>query len=349
MKKIKQPNYFVWDKVSKEAIIASVKDVITQSEIMMRASCPRKWFYKYALKLDRRAGISRPLVYGQLVHEGLAELYNSGHYGETPKEYPIEIRPIKLPDDMLLMPGDADELELVRQLAQITFDNYRWYYHKLDSKIRVRKVEETFETKFRGVKLSGRIDLVAHPNLRNGIYIWDFKTAGRFDAAMLDAWSFRFQFLYYAWLYWRCTGERPSGNVTNGLRKSRLRPKETKHETKKEYIDRVKENYKGERSKFFYRQRMPLIKGALERFEKDILEPHITAFRLMGIEDKEGIGCELAHGMLGMALNTSQCHLYNSFCEYLPLCQHGSIMLPEFVKRDFKHRELENEQEIGEE
>src|ERR1700757_4761645 len=139
MKRIKQPTYFKWDASTKEAIIASVRNVITQSEIMTRASCPRKWFYRYALQLDRRAGINRHLVYGSLVHAGLAELYDSGHYGETPKEYPIELKAIELPEDLVLMPGDKEELELIRELAQITFDNYRWYYYKLDSKIRVRK------------------------------------------------------------------------------------------------------------------------------------------------------------------------------------------------------------------
>ena len=342
-----------------EAIKKATDNTVTQSEIMLRASCPRKWFYRYALKLDRISGVSYHLLYGSLMHAALAELYRSGHYGETYKEYPIEVPNVVVSEDVILTPENREEIELVKAKAQIAFNAYRMHYYKTDSYMRIISVEETYRTKFRGLVLEGKIDLVAHPKDRDGVFIWDYKTAGRFDANMLDAWSFKFQFLYYCWLYWRCTGNRPMGTMASGLAKTRLRPsiidKKTKEKESREvYLKRVKKDMQVNREKFFYRQRMPMAKGMLERFEKEILMPHIHSFvMLKKLPDNPVIMTneEIAtRDSIAMAMNTSQCHMYNSFCEFLPLCKDGPIMLAEYSRRTSKHAELaETEAELGNE
>jgi hypothetical protein len=319
------------------AIKKAASEELTQSEIMTRAACPRKWFYRYALMLNRRSGPNYHFVYGSLLHAALAMLYKSGHYGETYKEHFIEVPKIELSSDIVLTPNDRLELQVIREKVQIAFNAYRIHYYKTDQHMRVRRVEETYETKFQGKKLVGRIDMVAHPNNRNGVFIWDFKTAGRFDAMLLDAWSFRFQFLYYCWLFWRCTGERPTGTMVNGLAKVQLRPKIANRKTKEketveEYLLRVKNEMQGNREKYFYRQRMPLAKGLLERFENEMLGPHLDAF--------VNLSNDLCTNSLAMAMNTGQCHVYNTYCEYLPLCRDGPLMLAEYTKRDIKHIEL---------
>jgi hypothetical protein len=211
--------------------------------------------------------------------------------------------------------------------------------------MRVVSVEQDLEVKWKGLTLQGRLDMAAYPKRDDGIFIWDWKTAGRFDATMLDAWSFRFQFLFYAWLYWKVRGIKPAGIMVNGLAKTMLRPKivdkklGTK-ETISQYLFRVKKNAIENREKFFYRQRMPFVKGTLERFEKDILGPHIESFANL----RQGI----AINSLAMAMNTGHCHVYNSFCEFLPLCKDGPLMLNEYQKRTNKHVELETETEVGE-
>ena len=288
-----------------------------------------------------------------MLHAALAKLYKSSEHGYTYKERFVEVPKFPIPEGVILTPADREELEIIKAKVQIAFNAYRMHYYKADQRLLVRSVEEVLTTNFFGVTLEGRVDMAANPKGRDGLFIWDFKTAGRFDASMLDAWSFRFQFLYYCWLWWRCTGERPSGVMVNGLAKTLLRPKivnrKTKQkESKEEYLARVKLDMQANREKFFYRQRMPLAKGMLERFEKEMLVPHINSFKMLGsIPSDTNVQTlqEAIINSLAMSMNTSQCHMYNSFCEFLPLCKDGHVMIGEYRKRAVKHAELEGDGE----
>jgi hypothetical protein len=323
------------------AVQVSLYNIITQSEIMTRAACPRKWYYRYALMLDRRGVPNYHIIYGSLMHGALARLYGEGLYVYHPRGHPIEVPQMVFPKEMLLAPGVREEIEFVRAKVQIAFNAYRWHYHGEDCAMKVVSTETDYEVVWRGMKLTGRIDLVAHPKLKDGIFIWDFKTAGRFDAQMLDAWSFRFQFLFYCWLYWRATGIRPMGTMANGLLKTQLKISQVNKKTKEKesreaYLARVKDDFWAQRPKFFYRQRMPLQTGMLERFEKEMLDPHINMFRHMRSSKVNPSLCEA----LSMSMNTGHCHIYGSFCEFLPLCKDGPLMLAEYDTREVKHEEL---------
>jgi hypothetical protein len=322
------------------AVQVSLSEPVTQSEIMTRAACPRKWYYRYALKLDKRGVPNYHLIYGSLMHSALALLYEKKLHVKHPREYPIEVPPMVFPPEMLLAPGVRDEIEFVRAKVQIAFDAYRWHYHGEDCKMKVVSTETDYEVVWKGLKLTGRIDLVAKPKPKDGEFIWDFKTAGRFDANMLDAWSFRFQFLFYCWLYWRATGIRPMGTMANGLLKSQLKPsmvdrKTKEKESREAFLARIKDSFWAERPRFFYRQRMPLPQGMLERFEDEMLSPHIKILRYMK-KSSDHIMCQA----MSMAMNTGHCHVYGSFCEFLPLCKDGPLMLSEYDIREVKHVEL---------
>jgi hypothetical protein len=326
------------EKDSLDIISKAASEVVTQSEMMLRAACPRKWLYRYALKLERRSGVNYHFVYGDIIHQALATLYKSKWYGTSYKVHPIAVPYPKISEDIILTPEDREELVLIHRKAQITFNAYRLHYAEADKDLRILNVEDTFELDWKGVKLQGKLDMVAHPKLGDGIFIWDFKTAGRFDAKILDAWSFRFQFLFYCWLYWRVTGNLPTGTMVCGIAKTQLRPKiiDKKTEAKEapeQYLKRVQEDMFENRSRMFYRQRMPLVDRMLLRFEKEMLQPHLDAFKHI---QKKGP----ATVPLTMAMNTGQCHMYNSFCEYLPLCKDGELMLGEYITRKDKHAEL---------
>jgi hypothetical protein len=89
---------------------------------------------------------------------------------------------------------------------------------------------------------------------------------------------------------------------------------------------------------------MPLQKGMLERFEEEILGPHITSFKMLADPT-----WNYPIKPLAFAMNTGHCHVYGTFCEYLPLCKDGPLMLSEYDTREVKHQELvETETEIGE-
>jgi RecB family exonuclease len=338
---VKETN-FKLDITTLKAIRQGVQDVVTQSEIMTRANCPRKWFYRYVLRLRKRGTFNWHFIYGDLVHKLLATYYGEGFVGTTGKERPIITPEMEFPEEALPTQEDREEAELLRQIATITFRAYRMHYAQHDAGMWIRAVEKTYSVEYRGIKLEGKIDLVASPTRRDGIFIWDYKTTGTLNASMLDAWSFRFQFLFYSWLYWKATGTKPDGNYVNGIMKTLLRPKNNKkegQESMKDYLDRVNYDVTVNREKYFYRCRMPLGTGMLERFQEEILDPHIQSFSLLANASKPVPLIDIVKS-LGMAMNTDHCHLYNGFCEYLPLCKDGKLMLPEYITRENKHEEL---------
>jgi PD-(D/E)XK nuclease superfamily len=322
------------------AVKTSLEQGLTQSEIMLRSTCPRKWFYRYVLQVERKGYIDPNLIYGSLMHFWLEWLYKNGLQATTEEENPSSVPPVDLSEHILDI-RVREEVELAVQKAWIAFKAYRWHYKALDSHLHVIANEQTYEVEFRGFKLTGKVDMIARPNIRDGVFIWDFKTTGQLNATLLDAWSFRFQFLYYCWLYWRATGKKPDGTLVNGLVKTLLRPKKTKSgkvESREGYLNRVAYDMQARRERYFYRQRMPLAKGQLEWFEKEMLIPNLTPFWQMARWlPKQRMG-DLASVVL--AMNTNQCHMYNSICEYLPLCKDGKLQLGEYFGRDVKHPEL---------
>jgi len=330
-------NNFILDQESRRLIRKAVNNYpVTQSEIMCRASCPKKWFYRYAMELRKRGVYNWHFLYGDLLHKMLAILYGNRKQGTTGKHFPIRTPEVEFPEGAILTVEDKEQARILRSIARITFKNYRQYYEGMDSGMRVICVEEAFTFDYRGVTLAGKMDLVAHPSMRDGLFIWDYKTTGMFNQYILDAWSFRFQFLFYSWLYWKVKGEKPAGNFVNGILKTLLRPKKT--ETEQEYLDRVNWDMVSNREKYFYRVRMPLETGALEKFQEEMLDPHVDAFKLM-----QKAGVNLTTNVLAsvsMAMNTDECHKYNSFCEFLPLCKDGKMMLSEYDTRQTKHEEL---------
>lgn len=327
------------------AIRGALGKVVTQSEIMTRANCPRKWFYRYALSLKHRGTFNWHFLYGDLLHKMLADFYTNKKARLASAK--VEPSKIEFPDDVLPTQLDREEAELLEKVAGITFSNYCLYYEKMDARMRVRSVERVYKVKYKGLQLEGRIDLVAHPSDEDGMFVYDYKTTGSFNPGMLDAWSFRFQFLFYSWLVWRATGRKPDGNYVNGILKTLLRPKQIDRKTKeiespKEFLSRVDYDMQVNRERYFYRVRMPLAEGMLERFQKDILDPHISNFVMLtkATSDTRRVPLKKIISAIGMAMNTDECHKYNSFCEFLSLCKDGQMMLPEYITREVKHEEL---------
>jgi hypothetical protein len=338
-------NWFILDAQAIDDIRYSLTNAITQGEIMLRANCPRKWYYRYGLNLQKRGVLDFNLVYGSLMHKLLEKLYSHKNaYSLSPEDEPLEVTDEmfkEITDEYVLRPSDYLELELVRAKVQIAFDAYRKRYYSIDAKLLIKGVEKTLEYDFEGLHLVGKVDLIARPSRNDGTFIWDFKTAGHLDAAALDAWTFKFQFLFYCWLFWKLTRVKPTGTMISGLLKTGLRPKIVDRKTKRreneeEYLRRVKVDMAVHREEYFYRQRVPLLTGALERFENEVLMPHIDAFRLLAKSDSIDIVNALAFQM-----NTGHCHMYNSYCEYLSLCKDGRLALGEFDQRVEKHVELE--------
>jgi PD-(D/E)XK nuclease superfamily len=328
------------------SIRSAALETITQSEIMLRASCPRKWFYRYALKLKKRGIVDQNFIYGTIMHRLLEELYSSPleAYAAPPEAIPLAMTDAmmeEITDDMVLSPAAFDEIDLTKRKVQIAFDSYRRHYYQKDAKLVIKYVERVIRLEWEGLQLAAKVDMIAKPKHQDGVFIWDYKTAGQLSAMALDAWTFRFQFLFYCWIYWKVYKFRPAGLMICGIKKSLLRPRKTKTgvENREEYLDRIRLDMINNREKFFFRQRIPLGTGALERFETEMLLPHVRAFNLM--QEKGPLKkTSSAISALAMLQNTNQCHIYGSYCEYLPLCKDGFVAISEYDEQDAKHLEL---------
>jgi len=218
--------------------------------------------------------------------------------------------------------------------VQIAFEAYCDYYQEADSKMVILATEQEPEVFFEGLKFSGKIDLVSRPNgPHDGIFLWDYKTSFRLTPLIVDSWTFRFQFLFYAWLWWKLTGKKPDGIMVQGLLKPQMRIK--KKEMMSAFLDRIREAMTNEetRAEYFYRERMPLGADTLERFEAETLRPHIEAFQRLRTGGPN-------FQALAMQQNTNQCHIYGSVCEFLRLCKDGWASINEFGARKKKHSEL---------
>jgi hypothetical protein len=331
-------------KAAKVAIEGAViGQPITQSEIMLRNSCPRKWYYRYAMRLGKQGLLDQNLIYGSIMHHLLERHYKGD---PTPKADYHQF----LPDNAILTPAGIDELELTQEKAELAFYTYRKHYEEADARLIIKHVEEIIEYDYKGLTLTGKMDMVANPTHRDGVFIWDWKTAGQFNANLLDSWAFRFQFLYYCWLYWKVTNEKPAGTMVNGLLKIGLRPRIADKKTKRkenqaEYLDRVRRELVVNREKYFYRQRLPMGSHDLERFEQEILLPNLVPFYRLGVAVEPNLWDIMSYAW---AMNTNQCHIYGSNCEFIHLCKDGPVALGEFEVRDAKHQELvETEIENG--
>jgi PD-(D/E)XK nuclease superfamily len=323
-------NWIVLKPGWRQAVRSAARDTITQGEIMVRAQCPRKWFYRNALLLEKKGFPDIFLIYGSLMHRLLEEYYRGGQRGlgaASASEMAVEIV-----GDAVLTPAQIEDVAFVSRKVQIAFDAYCAFYKEADARMVILSVEQEIEIRFQGLSFAGKLDLLSRPNGRSdGVFIWDFKTSFRLSPLIVDSWTFRFQFLFYAWLYWRHSGKKPDGIMVQGLLKSQLRPK--KKETANEYFERMQAEMAEAGKEYFYRERLPLLADSLERFERETLAPHVEAFRRMQVG---GPSLEA----LSMAQNTNQCHVYGSVCEYLRLCKDGWAALPEFGKREKKHTEL---------
>jgi hypothetical protein len=175
----------------------------------------------------------------------------------------------------------------------------------------------------------------------------DHKTTYQFDPSIFDGWSFRFQFLFYAWLWWKVKGRYPAGVYVNAIRKPAERRSTKKQETVERFVERIHQNIILEPQNYFKRERMPFDQGTLERFEIYTLNPIITQFEIISgiskcsIDEYEDMDLWNTADSLLLAMNTDHCHQYNRACEFLDLCANNlKDHAAEYIDMKCKHAEL---------
>jgi PD-(D/E)XK nuclease superfamily protein len=323
-----------------EKIKESFAEGLTQSEMMERCNCPRKHMFRYILGLKRQGSFSWSLLVGGGVHKLLERHYKlmkeTGQGLTEPKTEEFELEP-----DVVLTPDQWEEYHYWQIVAGMLVYRHNRYWEEMDRSLNIQQVEVPVDLQYNGFRLRGMIDLVA-TGLGKGDRPWimDHKTASDISDLRLEGWQFRFQFLFYSWLWKQLTGERPAGNYVNILKKPQERRSIKKAESIENFCKRIDWNIQARPEDFFRREWIPLDDGMIERFERYTLNPVLTQFRMIKACTKDPMSQEIKEAML-LSPNTDHCTFWNVRCEFLDLCKDDFKELAvEYIPRHAKHPEL---------
>jgi hypothetical protein len=340
------------DKTTLLKIQESLRQGLTQSELSLRANCPRKWFFRYVQLYKRQGSFSWSLLFGDAMHTMLDEYYTILSTIKKPQEYlaesPVEVPEFRFDEDVILLPSQQEEYEYYQGLATVLFRRHNHYHTVADQKMVIVSTEDEAEIEYRGFRLRGKIDIVMRPTKRDGVFIMDHKTTYDINRSLLLGWNFRFQFLFYAWMYWKMTKEVPAGMYVNAIKKPAERRSVAKSESIPAFLKRIEQNIITNPVHYFLRERLPIDRGALQRFQDNTLDPVLTQVGLIRqgvnnrLEETKVTGIELATiYSLIMAGNTDYCQIYNTPCEFLPLCENNfQDYASEYIITNNKHPEL---------
>jgi hypothetical protein len=259
-----------------------------------------------------------------------------------------EVPEFNFEEDVILRPDQAEEHEYWRQLAHVIVKEHNRYWFRFDDQMEILANEEEISYDYEGLTLWGKIDMCIHPFSKDGLFLMDHKTTYQFDAAIFDGWSFRFQFLFYAWLWWKVKGQYPAGIYVNAIRKPAERRSIKKQETVEAFVKRIEQNIILEPQNYFKRERLPFDRGTLERFETYTLNPIISQFQLLdgasrsSFHEMEDPRYYITLDSMLLAMNTDFCQRYNRSCEFLDLCANNlNDYAAEYIDMKHKHPELE--------
>jgi hypothetical protein len=312
---------------------------LTQSEIMTRMNCARKWYFRYVKQIKKQGSFSWALLYGDAMHQMLEK-----YYRQRPE---IPVPEFRFEEDVILSPTQQEEYKYWRALAEMTFKRHNKVWEKWDEHMVVEMTEQEVEYEYRGFRLRGKIDLVVRPYKSEGLFPLDHKTASDFNKGLFAGWSFRFQFLFYAWLLWKVHGVQIAGMYVNAIKKPAERRSVKSQESIPQFIKRVEHNMISDPNKYFRRERLPFDGNTLQRFEEFTLDPILAQFEMVHgaaimpwseFEDEDVMQTLIG---LVLSMNTDHCHVYGKPCEFLELCENNfEDFSQEYITTDTKHPEL---------
>jgi len=307
----------------------SFQDGFTQSEIVTMDNCPEKWYRGYNSMLRKRGTFQWYNVYGSAVHASLESFY-------TRLDGTYELATLQIPADCFLTAADETKLRYYTELLRVQMERYAIYWADDFTDYDIQANEQIITVEHQGLILTGKLDLIWAKDDKFGPA--DHKTSGLFTPEIFAGWNFRFQFMFYAWLWWQFTGEKPNCIWWNGIKKPML--KQGKNESFESFMVRISGDMRMEPDKYLKRQDMPLEDGMLEHFEARILQPKLDKLKLLTDATTSGIIIE----SLARNMNTSECVRFGKTCEFIELCKHGIAAEGHgYITRETKHEELEVE------
>lgn len=314
---------------------ALIGEGVTQSEMQTADNCGELWYLRYNLMLGLRGKFSWALTYGSWIHAALEEFYKT-------KGKRWHIDPV-IRDKQFLRGDTLKDIDYWTQLAEVQMSIYASHYKGDFAFWQIKQTEFIVDFEFEGIRLKGMIDLFVKSLVHKGYYVVDHKTTGRLDKQTVLGWDFRLQFMFYCWLAWKMWGDElpVHGYYINAMKKPQLRRNPDK-ESIPAFLQRVQTDMMANDEKYFYRERLRLKKGDLQRFEDTILRPKLFKIKLL-LNPKVDDSIKAA---IIRNKNTDHCMHYGQPCEFMRACQHGlELEKFSFHRRKVKHQELVEELE----
>lgn len=309
----------------------TLADGFTQSELTTFGECHQKWNWRYNHMLEASGSFSFPLMVGSGGHDYWEQFYAT-------KGKRAHVATLQFEEGIIYSTDDLLKLEYWNHVLPAMMKAYAIYYKDDFTKWEILQIEEEVSVEYRGFRLRGKIDL--RHRERDGEYISDHKTTSTLSKETVAGWDFRFQFMFYLWLK---SIQNPKnklrGYYVNAVKKPELRVKKT--ESVPEFAQRVFQDMVAEPDKYFFREKFPITRGALQHFQDKVVDPRLT---LIEAAINPNTPRQLAEAII-TDKNTSECQKYTGApCPYLHLCRFGYDENAHlYTKKPRKHLELEGE------
>ena len=296
----------------------------SQSEIVMWDECPTKWYNKYVLLLEKVGEYQLSLLIGTAWHTMIENWYRS-------KGKALEAPELEYPEDVIITQEMEKEQEMWHEILEAMIQAYAYHFEKDLTLFKPDTFEETatvtIEIDKVEIQLTGKIDMTG--KFRNKIAQWDHKTTSQLTPQIVDAWEYKFQFMFYAWLK-KQAGLKVEEFIVNAVRKPQLR--QNKGEHIHTFAGRVKHAMLAEPDKYFYRQHLPTTDFAFQNFEESVLMPKLQ--RIASLQKNPKLASFIA-----LNRNTEACNHFGQVCPFYDKCFHGETK--QYRTREIKHVELE--------
>lgn len=347
----------------------------TASSVRMFRSCPRKFFWKYILRLRPHADAGKDvnLVIGGAFHHCLAKWYTHRRSAMKKIVAPFQRRLDSLLANNALQCRDQKDYDKIETTVN-TFTGmmlgYEHAYHRDRERWSIPRdcVEKVFVADCGDFDYTGKIDIV--PSLDTLEFIVEHKSASRVAAneAYLDRLTLDIQVRGYIFGARKGLGIPAVNEVLyDVVMKSMLRRKS--NESQDTFNQRIVDDYTSRQQHYFHREPLRFPRAAINEFELELRQVHADYQRIVWPISSRLAQRKLSHkrdfikmladaGMMPakeLAENPSDprawrpddstCNDYFRLCEYYPCCTDG---LTQSVSRSFTigehmHEELHDE------
>jgi hypothetical protein len=310
--------------------------VWTSSSIRLFRRCPRKWFWKYYMRLRPRVRATS-LVIGGAFHEALAEWYASKKkMSSIARRHVTQVWDEAQRDRDLYDGDEFDKLSYSASTLTGMLEGYASTYAADRQRWPIEKdlIEVEFMIDLGEFDFAGKIDLVCRKTKRSNRYrVIEHKTASKITDSYIKRLPLDTQ--VRAYLFGAKYGLELDIEevVYDVVRKCSLRKKA--NETPEEFNARITEDYEARPDFYFFREPLKFASADVDAFEFELEQTHAMYQHIINSGDPQDPRT--------WGIDDSECNAYFRMCPYHELCttglDHGTAIM--YEQYEDMHEELE--------